>query len=87
MLEEVVDSIYPESQCGFIAGRGAADMILAMRHLQEKCREKNLDRHMAFIDLTKARDGLWTILQRLGYPERFVSIIRSFHEGMIAESL
>ena len=43
---------------------------------------------MVFINLTKAfdtvnREGLWTILQRLGCPERLISSIRSFHEGML----
>ena len=89
MLEDVVNSIYPESQCGLGAGRGIVDMIYAMRQIQEKCREKNLDLYMVLIDLTKAfdtvnRDSLWAILQRLGCPERFVSIIRSFHEGTLA---
>ena len=41
------------------------------------------------MDLTKAfdtvsRGGLWAILSKLGCPERFVSIIISFHEGMMA---
>ena len=81
--EEVVDSIYPESQYGFRAGRETVDMIFAMRQIQEKCREQNLDLYMV-IDLAKAFDtvnryGLWSILQ-----ERFVSIIRSFHEGILA---
>ena len=88
MLEDVVYFIYPESQCGFRAGRGTVDMVFAMRQIQGKCREQNLDLYMVFINLTKSfdtvnRDGLWTILQRLGCPERLISSIRSFHEGML----
>ena len=57
--------------------------------VQEKCREQNLDLYMVFVDLTKAfdtisRDGLWQILRKIGCPELFVDIIRSFHEGMVA---
>ena len=64
-------------------------MIFAVRQIQEKCREQNKDLYMVFVDLTKAfdtvnRDGLWRILQKLGCPEKFVSLIRSFHEGMLA---
>ena len=40
----------------------------------------------AFVDLTKAfdtvsRDGLQKILARLGYPPKFLTIFRQFHEG------
>ena len=51
--------------------------------------EQNLDLYMVFVDLTKAfdtisRDGLWQILRKIGCPDLFVDIIRSFHEGMVA---
>ena len=41
------------------------------------------------VDLTKAfdtvnREGLWSILAKLGCPAKFISIIRSFHDGMKA---
>ena len=80
-------TIIPESQCGFRAGRGVADMIFAARQMQEKCREQHRDLYMVFIDLTKAFDsvnrrGLWLILHKIGCPDKFISIIRSFHEDM-----
>ena len=50
MLEEVVDSIYPELQCGFRAGRGTADMIFAMRQIRQKYRESSLVLYMVLID-------------------------------------
>ena len=64
-------------------------MIFAARQVQEKCREQNLDLYMVFVDLTKAfdtisREGLWQILRKIGCPDLFVDIIRSFHEGMVA---
>jgi hypothetical protein len=79
--------VLPESQCGFRAGRGTADMIFAARQIQEKCQEQHQDLYMVFIDLTKAfdsvhREGLWKILKKIGCPQKFVNIIRSFHDGM-----
>ena len=64
-------------------------MIFAAWQVQEKSREQNLDLYMVFVDLTKAfdtisRDGLWQILRKIGCPDLFVDIIRSFHEGMVA---
>ena len=81
----VPDNVLPESQCGFRAQRSTIDMIFAARQVQEKCREQNLDLYMVFVDLTKAfdtisRDGLWQILRKIGCPDLFVDIIRSFHE-------
>ena len=42
---------------------------------------------MAFIDLTKAfdlvsRDGLFTVLAKVGCPPKLLHIIQSFHDGM-----
>ena len=81
------NNIIPESQCGFRAGRGTTDMIFTIRQVQEKCREQHRDLYMIFIDLTKAfdsvnRQGLWSVLRRIGCPDKFVKIIQSFHDGM-----
>ena len=45
--------------------------------------------YIVCVDLTKAfdtisREGLWHILRKIGCPDLFVDIIRSFHEGMVA---
>ena len=50
--------LLPESQCGFCAGRGTADMIFAAQQLQEKCIEQNSDLYMTFVVLTKAFDAV-----------------------------
>ena len=86
-LQKLADRVYPESQCGFRSERSTIDMIFSLRQLQEKCREQNQPLYVAFIDLTKAfdlvsRDGLFKVLNRIGCPERLLSIIRSFHSGM-----
>ena len=63
--------VYPESQCGFRAGRSTFDMVFSVRQLQEKCREQNKPLYLAFIDLMKAfdlvsRSGL---LKKVGCPQ------------------
>ena len=82
--------VIPESQCGFRPRRGTNDMIFSIRQLQEKCRERNLDLYMVFIDLTKAfdtvnREGLWKVLKKIGCPDTFIDIIKLFHDGMSAK--
>jgi hypothetical protein len=85
-----VEEVLPESQCGFRSQRSTADMIFAIRQLQEKSKEQKMDLFMVFIDLTKAYDTvnrvlLWKLLARYGIPDRLIKIIRSMHEGMKAK--
>ena len=82
--------LIPESQCGFVQGKSTADSTFALQQLQEKCRLYNQDLYLLFIDLTKAfdtvfREGLWCILEKAGYPQHFVGIIRFFHDNMKAK--
>jgi len=56
LLTFVIDTVVPESQCGFRHVHSTADMIFVARLLQEKCREQHCDLFIAFTDLTKAFD-------------------------------
>ena len=83
-LQKLTERIYPESQCGIRAGRSTIDMIFSLRQLQEKCGEQHMPLYIAFIDLTKAfdlvsRDGLFTVLPKIGCPPKLQSMIESFH--------
>uniref|UniRef100_A0A803TM72 ribonuclease H n=1 Tax=Anolis carolinensis TaxID=28377 RepID=A0A803TM72_ANOCA len=91
-LLPVSEDTLPESQNGFRPSRGTVDMIFTARQLQEKCREQNQPLYMAFIDLAKAfdtvnRSALWTILQKIGCPDKFVNILRLLHDDMMATVL
>ena len=90
-LNKHIDKIglIPESQCGFRSGRGTTDMVFALRQVQEKCKLHGQDLYLLFINLTKAfdtinRESLWCILEKVGCPKLFVSLIRSFHDNMKA---
>ena len=55
--------------------------VFALRQLQEKCKEKNKDLHMSFVDLEKAfdripRDLIWWCLRKEGVPEEYVNIVQ-----------
>ena len=86
-LQSLASRVYPESQCGFRAGRSTVDMIFSLRQMQEKCREQQQPLFLAFVDLTKAfdlmsRSGLFQILQKIGCPPKLLAIIISFHKDM-----
>ena len=54
-LQPLLESIIPETQCGFRPGRGTTDMMFSVRQVQDKCREQGRDLCLAFIDLTNAQ--------------------------------
>ena len=88
LLLHLENGLLPESQCGFRAERGTADMIFAARQVQEKCLEQHSDLYMTFVDLTKAfdtvsREGLWRIMEKFGCPSKFITMVRQFHDGMM----
>lgn len=92
LLQHLEQGLLPESQCGFRAERGTADMIFAARQLQEKCQEQHSDLFVTFVDLTKAfdtvsREGLWKIMEKFGCPSKFITIVRQFHDGMVVKVL
>ena len=73
--QSLASRVYPESQCGFRAGRSTVDMISPLCQLQEKCREQQQPLFLAFVDLTKAFDllshsGLFQIFQKIGCPPK-----------------
>ena len=89
-LQNVAEEVLPDSQCGFRAGRGCADMIFCARQLVEKASEHNTKLYFLFVDLRKAsdsvpREALWQVLKKYGFPSTLVSIIRSLHDGTTAE--
>ena len=74
-LEKMAERVYPESQCGFRAGRSTIDIVFSLHQPQRKCREQQMPLYIAFIDLTKAfdlvsRDGLVQILPKIGCPQK-----------------
>ena len=81
--------ILPEEQSGFRPNRSTTDMMFVIRRLQELARKKRIPLYVCFIDLTKAYDSvdqtlLWTALARFGVPQRMISVICQFHDGMRA---
>ena len=88
-LSSSMDSVLPDSQCGFRKNRGCMDMVFAARQIVEKSFEHKQKCFFVFIDLKKAYDSvprecLWLVLAKAGIPDKLIAIIRGFHEGMTA---
>ena len=90
-IDHLEQGLLPESQCDFWKDCWAIDMVFAARQLQEKCQEQNTDLCSTFVDLTKffdtvtvSRDGLWRIMSKYICPTKFITIMRQFHDSMLA---
>ena len=83
-LREIV--IIRDNQFGFRQGMPTTEPVFALRQLQAKCREKNKDLHMVFVDLEKAfdripRDLIWWCLRKKGVPEEYVKIVQDMYRS------
>lgn len=63
---------------------------MVLRQLQEKCREQSKGLFATFVDLIKtfdtvSRKGLWQILERLGCPPKFLSMVIQLHENQCGQ--
>lgn len=92
LIATVSEDNLPEAQCGFRPGRSTIDMVFTVRQIQEKCIEQQMDLYTVFIDLTKAfdtvnREALWSVLLKLGCPQKFTNLIRLFHDDMTGQVL
>ena len=56
--------------------------IFTARQLQEKCREQNLDLYTTFNTVNP--NGLWKMMSKFGCPDKFVEMIKQFHDGVRA---
>ena len=78
--------LLPESQCGLRKEHGTVYMVFVARQLQEKSQEQNIGLYSTYVDLTKAfdmvsRDGIWRIMAKYSCPEKFITIVRQFHDS------
>ena len=89
LCTHITQKVVPETQCGFRGKRSTVDMIFCLRQLQEKCIEQDRPLYMVFVDFIKAfdsvaRTGLWQLLRKYGCPEKFTTMIKALHRGMMA---
>lgn len=78
LIPNVSEGNLTEAQCGFRPCHSTIDVVFAVRQVEGKCIEQQMDLYAMSIDLTKAfntvsRDALWTILRKLGCPRKFTT--------------
>ena len=70
-MESKIEEKMKESQYGFRRGRGTIDVILIVRQIMQKAKDRKIDLHFNFIDFKAAfdtvwRKALWKMLRSIG---------------------
>jgi hypothetical protein len=84
----LLDDCIPDTQFGFMRGRGTTDALALSRRLTELTKNSaNSELFKCYVDLTKAYDKvdrkiLWALLKRYGIPDTVITTIKNFHEGL-----
>lgn len=98
-LQIITEKILPESQRGFPAFRGAIDIILCVRQLQEKGNEQQKTFPLLSMSYKRHFDNIsraviLKVLHRFGCPGYFISLLqarndnmpgRVFHQNILSE--
>jgi len=80
ILKQITDEILSEEQAGFSTGKGTIDPTFTLRQIAERFVEFGKDLCICYINFRKAfdsiwRDGLWSVMRHLEYPEKIVRIL------------
>ena len=85
-LQERLEEVVMESQCGFRKGRSTTDQLFTLQQVFQDSWEYDVPTHTCFIDLRKAYDtvnrpALWGVLQHIGISAKLQRLIRDLHTG------
>ncbi|KAL3684022.1 hypothetical protein R1sor_002044 [Riccia sorocarpa] len=88
-LAILLPNIVPTQQQGFIRGRGTHNCILNLLLANDSLKRVRRQGAFLMLDLEKAYDRLsleflWGVLDRLGFGEKFITILQSFSTGAVA---
>ena len=80
-LEDAVENLLGDYQCGFRKNRSTIDQISALKCIFEKLYEFNIDIHQLFIDFRQAydsihRESLFLILREMGIHPKLRRLVR-----------
>ena len=87
-LGEHVEGI--EEQNGFRSNRGTVDGLFSLKLALHKRKEHGYSSWVVYVDLVKAfdsvpREGLYTMLNRMGVPDKLINLIVRMHTNCIVK--
>ena len=85
-LKTALDKKLRDEQAGFRQDRSCTDHIATMRIIIEQSLEWQSPLYSVFVDFQKVfdsidRETIWKLMQRYGFPPKFISIIQQLYEN------
>ncbi|CAI5473374.1 unnamed protein product [Closterium sp. Yama58-4] len=85
-MKTVLSEVVSPEQFGFLPGKRLSDAVGLVADIIEAAKNKDKDWYLLLVDFRKAFDSvsrgfLFTVLEKMGFPPRFVGWIRDLHEN------
>jgi len=85
-LGEVAPSVIHENQAGFVPGRSLYNHVRLSSAMIDYCEAEEIDGCIVSLDQEKAydkiaHDYLWKVLERFGFPKRFIKTVKSLYKN------
>ncbi|CAI5965518.1 unnamed protein product [Closterium sp. NIES-65] len=85
-MKKALSEVVSPEQFGFLPGRRLSDAVGLVADIIEAAKNKDKDWYLLLVDFRKAFDSvsrgfLFTVLEKMGFPPRFVGWIRGLHEN------
>ncbi|KAL5254332.1 hypothetical protein ACHWQZ_G013943 [Mnemiopsis leidyi] len=88
-LNDGLERLLRENQCGFRKNRSCVDQIYTLRSIIHNFTEYNLPMYINFVDFKSAfdcinREFIWKALDHYGLPSKYIRIVQTFFEGTVS---
>ena len=85
-LNDGLERLLRENQCGFRKNRSCVDQIYSLRSIIHNFTEYNLPLYINFVDFKSAfdcinREFIWKALDHYGLPSKYIRIVQAFFDG------
>ncbi|KAI5716805.1 hypothetical protein M8J76_012671 [Diaphorina citri] len=85
-IKKTIDENQPIEQAGFRPSYSTIDHIHSINQLLEKCKEYNIEVHLAFIDFNKAFDSIfhssiWLALKKANVDEIYINVLKNLYKN------
>ncbi|CAI5465194.1 unnamed protein product [Closterium sp. Yama58-4] len=91
-MKSVLHMVISPEQYGFIPGRRLSDAVALVADIIEGAKNRKEDWYLLLVDFQKAfdsvsREFLFSVLEKMGFPERLVGWIKGLHKGTTTKLL
>ena len=88
-LNEGLEQLLRDNQCGFRKNRSCVDQIYTLRTIIHNCLEYHIPLYINFVDFKAAfdsinREYIWKAFEHYGLPGKYIRIFKAFFNGTVS---